>query len=105
MFGFRKNKKQYILVERKMDSEHYRQGVKVTQGKYKDTIFTIGPQVKLIPTENGDTFTLSFDYNVERKSQNVIDEDYYSSDFEKVVGDIIIDIIDTNNQMVSFEKQ
>lgn len=81
----------YTLVEKKIDNEHFRQGVKLCDGKYKGIIFTTSPKIGLIPQDDG-TVKLQYSYQVEYIPPDFKEEVNYF-EMEKIVGDVIMDII------------
>lgn len=83
----------YILVESKFEEnseECFRQGVKITNGKFSGVITTFSPKVKFEERPDG-FLLLKFDYTVESNPNCVIIEDI---EFREVLGGIIVDLIE-----------
>jgi len=91
------SKKNYVFVQRDVDDFSC---IKLTNGKYKDVIYTYG-HVKFAPEPNEeDRLPLKFTYNVQRNPNNV---DTESEDFRNTIGDILIEVIEEqlkNNQLI-----
>ena len=82
----------YELVETQMDEEHFRQGIRIIGGKYNRVIVTTSPKVQF--KQENDNLKLVFDYVIEyQPDELVIDH----TELRQVVGDIILDIIDKDN--------
>lgn len=86
----------YVLVEKKMDEEHFRQGVKLLDGKYAGLIFTTSPKIGLIPQEDG-SIKLAYSYVVERLPAGMKEDEVSFFEMEKIVGDVIMDIINQDH--------
>lgn len=86
---------EYILVERVFSEEFVVTGVKITSGEFAGLIFTSAPQVQFKPNPDG-TVSLSYTYNIEIPSSDLSAMDDKAK-VDKLVGDIILDIIDKNH--------
>ena len=66
--------------------------VGITEGRYRGVIYKYG-RVSVPEEESEDgTLPLSFEYDI--VSTNGHPEDYFEEDFDTLVGDILVDIID-----------
>lgn len=95
MFNFfnkikKPEKVSYQLVEAQLDDQHYRQGVRITTGKYSGLVFTTRPKVELKEIEGN--FHLNFEYNVEYAPANL--KEINHTELKNVVGDILLELIE-----------
>ena len=67
-------------------------GVGITEGRYEGVIYKYG-SVSVPEKENEDgTLPLSFEYDI--VDTNNHSEEYFKEDFDTLIGDILVDIID-----------
>ncbi len=95
MFNFFKKPKEtkksinYQLVEAQLDPEHFRQGIRITSGKYKGLVFTTRPKVEIKEVDG--QYHLNFEYNVEY-CPTAVKPDH--SEMKTIVGDILMELIE-----------
>ena len=91
------SKQNYVFVQRDVDDFSC---IKLTNGKYKDIIYTYG-HVKFASEPNEENrLPLKFTYDVQRNPNNI---DTESEDFRIVIGDILVEVIEEqlkNNQLI-----
>jgi len=82
-----KNKK-YVFVQRDGDDFSC---IKITEGTYKNVIYTYG-HVQFAPTPNAnDEIPLKFDYDIK---SNPFEVDVRSEDFKNFIGDILVEVVE-----------
>ena len=78
----------YVFVQRSIDDFSC---IKITEGEFKDVIFTYG-HVKFAEKENTKgEIPLKFDYNVQRNYEN---KDTNSQEFKNLIGDILVEVVE-----------
>jgi hypothetical protein len=90
LFKRKQEKITYQLVEAQLDEEHFRQGVRITSGKYSGLVFTTRPKVEL--KEIDGQHHLNFGYNIEYKPPTIQAVDH--AEFKIIVGDILVELIE-----------
>lgn len=82
------SKQNYVFVQRDVDDFSC---IKLTNGKYKDIIYTYG-KVKFASEPNNEgKLPLQFTYDVQRNPNN---QDTESIDFRNTIGDILIEVME-----------
>lgn len=84
----------YALVEKKI-GDVFVQGVRITAGKYSGLVFTTSSQVKF-KVEDGGEVKLDYQYKIEYKPESISIDDIAPEKLDKIVGDIILDIVEKN---------
>ena len=90
LFRDKSQKVQYELVEYKLDEETFRQGIRLTCDKYRGMIITVDPRVS-VKFDEADNMVLSYSFTVEANPNGI---EYNKSDLHRLVGDIIVDLMD-----------
>lgn len=84
----------YSMVE-KEDVDYY--GFKIQEGEYSDVIYYYG-EVSITEDEENDEASLKFMFNVDSGNEQYTKEDLNDSvDFKTLIGDILVDILDSTN--------
>lgn len=86
---------QYSYVEKKIDENQYRMGIRFESHQYKDVVFTTSPTVSFKDEEDG-TVSLDFKYIIERVPHGFGKLDPNEPDLSMMIGDIVADIIRNN---------
>ena len=82
------------MVE-KEDVDYY--GFKIQEGEYSDVIYYYG-EVSITEDEENDEASLKFMFNVDSGNEQYTKEDLNDSvDFKTLIGDILVDILDSTN--------
>lgn len=84
----------YTMVE-KEDMDYY--GFKIEDGEYKDVIYYYG-EVKIEEDVENDTAVLNFNYQIDKGNEQYnIEELQDSIKFNNLMGDILAEILDKDN--------
>lgn len=86
---------QYSYVEKKIDENQYRMGIRFESHQYKGVIFTTSPKVALKDEEDG-TVSLDFRYIIEKIPTELGNLNPNEPDLSMMIGDIVADIIREN---------
>jgi hypothetical protein len=90
----------FVFAQRDVDDYSC---IKITEGPYKDIIYTYG-HVKFASEENErGELPLKFDYDIKKNPNDV---DTTSEDFKHYIGDILIEVVEKQleNGTIKFEK-
>jgi|TARA_B100000959_G_C14939923_1_gene607351 hypothetical protein len=80
--------KKYVFVQRGIDDFSC---IKITEGEFKDVIFTYG-HVKFAEKENEQgKIPLKFDYKIQRNYEN---KDTDGQEFKNLIGDILVEVVE-----------
>jgi len=72
--------------------ENGEKAIKILKGKYKDVIFQYG-KVELVPRETSEIPTVNFDRAVRSCPEKLLDTISADEDFNKIMGDILIELL------------
>ena len=72
--------------------ENGEKAIKILKGKYKDVIFQYG-KVELVPREKSEIPTVNFDRAVRSCPEKLLDTISADEDFNKIMGDILIELL------------
>lgn len=84
----------YTMVE-KEDMDYY--GFKLKEGDFKDVIFYYG-EVKIEEDEANDQASLNFKFQIDKGNETYnVDELNESEEFKTLIGDILAELLDTED--------
>jgi len=90
------DKNNYVFVQKDTDDFSC---IKITEGEYKDIIYTYG-QVKFASEENEQgRLPLKFTYDIQRNPNN---KDTESIEFRNMIGDILIEVMEKQLEQGKF---